>query len=169
MAQGKKLNCKIESKGITHEITPKHPVYRLRYVVMTRCYNASKRDYPYYQSKGIKLCQEWLTNPESFFKWCFDNNWEIGLALDRKDSTKDYSPDNCQFISKSLNLKKMHHENNFIGENSPNAKLNKDDVIEIKKRLDLGVTCSRLSRDFNVSRTTIQAIKTGQNWSHLKK
>lgn len=167
MAQGIKLNCTITSKGIVHAITPKHPIYRLRYVIMTRCYNASPKDYQYYQGKGIKLCSDWITNPESFFQWCFDNGWEPGLALDRIDSSKDYSPDNCQFIAKSLNLKKMHQENNFVGETAPNAKLSKEDVIEIKKRLDLGVTCARLSRDFKVGPTTINAIKSGKNWSHL--
>ena len=167
MAQGKKLNCIITSNGIVHTITPKHPVYRLRYVMMTRCYNASAKDYQYYQGKGIKLCSEWITNPISFFQWCFDNGWKDGLALDRINSSKDYTPDNCQFISKSLNLKKMHHENNFSGETAPNAKLSELDVIEIKKRLELGVTAARLSRDFNVGRSTVQAIKSGQNWKHL--
>lgn len=167
MAQGIKLNIVIESKGILHEITPKHPVYRLRYVIMTRCYNASKRDFPYYQGKGIKLCSEWITNPESFFKWCFDNNWQEGYALDRKDPAKDYSPENCQFIPKSLNLIKMHQQNNMIGDNACNVKLTEEQVKKIKYLLDVGVTCARLSRDFKVARSTIQAIKSGQNWKHI--
>lgn len=167
MAQGIKLNIVIESNGILHEITPKHLVYRLRYVIMTRCYNAKNKDFKYYQGKGIKVCDEWLNNPQSFFQWCFDNGWKEGMALDRIDSQKDYSPDNCQFISKSLNLSKMHQQNNMIGDKAPNSKLNTDDVIEIKKRLEIGVTCARLSRDFNVARATIQSIKSNKSWSHL--
>lgn len=167
MSQGKKLNLVIRSKGKDHEMHVKHPVYNLRYTLMTRCYNASPTDFPYYQGRGIKVFSDWITNQESFFQWCFDNGWENGLALDRINPDQDYTPENCQFISKKNNLEKMHRDRQMAGESAPNAKLKLEQVLEIKKLLDLGVTCVRISRDFGVSKSTVAAIKRGQNWSNV--
>jgi len=164
MAQGIKLNLVITSKGKNYEIHVKHPVYRLRHIIMTRCYNASVRDFPYYQGRGIKVCSDWISNQKSFFQWCFDNGWEKGLALDRINPDLDYTPENCQFISKKKNLEKMHRDNKMIGEAAPNAKLNLEQVLQIKKLLGLGVTCVRIAKDYNVSKSTVSAIKRGQNW-----
>ena len=167
MAQGKKLNCKVLSNGIEYEITTKHPVYNLRYTIMTRCYNASQEDYPFYQGRGIKVCPEWISNPLSFFQWCFDNGWQKSLVLDRIDNNKDYEPSNCRFVDNTFNLKKMHIDNNLIGENAPNAKLTLQNVLEIKKLLEMDVRYSRLAKDFGVSASTIGAIKRKQNWKDV--
>lgn len=94
--------------GLTKRNGPHHPLYRMRNSIMTRCYNAKKTDYSYYQGKGIKVFQEWIDDPKSFYDWAIENGWEEGLTIDRIDSNKDYCPDNCQFLSRSANLKKMH-------------------------------------------------------------
>ncbi len=143
MAQGKKLNCKIISNGIEYEITTSHPIYNLRYTIMTRCYNAALKDYKFYQGKGIKVCDKWKNDFISFFQWCMDNGWKKGLVLDRIDNDKDYSPDNCRFITFTENLQQ---------------------VIEIRKRLALKIPAKYIAQDFNVSASTIGAIKRGQNW-----
>jgi hypothetical protein len=163
-AKGWNYNSKIVSNGKVHEISIKHPLYRLRYTILTRCYNAAPNDFPYYQGKGIKVCDEWKLNPSMFYQWCLDNNWKVGLALDRIDSSKDYSPDNCQFLGKSENLVKMHIENPMNGEKGPNSKLTDNNVFEIRKLLEMGVTCTRIGKDFGVSKSAIQAIKSKQNW-----
>jgi len=58
----------------------------------------------------------------------------------------------------------MHRDNKMIGEAAPNAKLNLEQVLQIKKLLGLGVTCVRIAKDYNVSKSTVSAIKRGQNW-----
>ncbi len=163
-ARGWNYNKIIVSKDQVYTIDVKHALYRLRYTIMTRCYNADIKDFPYYQGKGIIVCDEWKLNPESFYQWCLDHGWSVGMVLDRIDNNKNYSPDNCQFIDSSENLKKMHRDNIMTGENAPNSKLTLQDVIEIRKRLEAGVTCVRIAKDFNVGRSTISAIKLGQNW-----
>lgn len=47
-------------------------------------------------------------------------------------------------------------------------KLSIQDVIEIKKLLKLGVPCSKLGRDYGVTKESINAIKNGKNWKHIK-
>lgn len=163
-AKGWNYNKIIVSNGQVYIIDVKHPLYRLRYTIMTRCYNADEKDFAYYQGKGITVCDEWKCNPESFYQWCLDNGWKKGVALDRIDPDKNYSPENCQFIELSENLKKMHQDRNMAGENAPNAKLTLEQVIEIKRRLALGITSKRIADDFNVAPSTIGAIKRGTNW-----
>jgi len=47
-------------------------------------------------------------------------------------------------------------------------KLNIDLVSEIKEKLNLGVTSSRLARDYYVSYSTIEAIKKRRTWKYVK-
>jgi hypothetical protein len=167
MAQGKKLTDKVISNGIEYAITTKHPIYQLRYRIMTRCYNASAIDYPYYQGKGIKMCDEWKNDYISFFKWCLDNGWKDGLVMDRIDSNKNYEPSNCRFVTIEENISKMHKDNGMYGEKSANAKLTEDQVREIRKLIAADVKLTRIAKDFRVAPTTIGAIKRKQNWKDL--
>ena len=36
-------------------------------------------------------------------KWTLDNEYEKGLQLDRIDNAKGYSPENCRFVTASVN------------------------------------------------------------------
>jgi len=167
MAQGIKLDDKVISNGIEYAITTKHPIYNLRYIIMTRCYNASTRDFPYYQGKGIRICPEWKDDFVVFFKWCLDNGWKKGLVLDRFDHNKDYEPSNCRFITVQENSSNMHKENAMYGENSANAKLTEDQVRQIRKLIAMDIKLTRIAKDFNVTASAIGAIKRRQNWKDL--
>lgn len=75
------------------------------YEMMKRCYNEKSVMWKWYGEKGIKVCQEWH-NPEAFKSWARENGYEKGLRLERIDSEKDYSPENCYFgikMKKNLN------------------------------------------------------------------
>lgn len=96
----------------------KIPLYRIRNTIITRCYNASKRDFPYYQGKGIRVCEEWIQRPASFAEWALNNGWKKGLVLDRIDPRGNYEPSNCQFLTVSENLKKMHREKDLPKNNT---------------------------------------------------
>lgn len=72
-------------------------IYRHMY---RRCYDQMDKHYIYYGSAGITICDEWLYDAEKFILWALDNGYEIGLSIERKDITKGYSPENCEWISK---------------------------------------------------------------------
>lgn len=82
-------------------------LYRKLYNMKQRCYNEKNKSYKTYGGRGITICDEWLTNFESFMEWSLNNNYEIGLEIDRIDGNKGYSPDNCQYISKTENVRKQ--------------------------------------------------------------
>ena len=66
-----------------------------------RCYNANAKNYEYYGGRGIAICEEWRTSYEAFRGWANSNGYKDGLSLDRIDPDKDYSPDNCRWITMS--------------------------------------------------------------------
>jgi len=84
----------------------KHPIYRHWKSMKERCLNKNCSHYRWYGEKNIKVCQEWINSSESFIKWAFSNNWKKGLTLDRINPRLGYSPENCQFITKSENSKR---------------------------------------------------------------
>ena len=66
----------------------------VHYEMMKRCYNPKSIMYKNYGALGIKVCPEWHDR-ENFRKWALENGYKKGLHLDRIDTTKDYTPDNC--------------------------------------------------------------------------
>lgn len=56
------------------------------------------------------------------------------------------------------------HGNSQKGEKSPNSKLNKNDVIEIRKKT---CTLKEAAQRFGVSQSLIVGIRAGKFWSHI--
>lgn len=68
-----------------------------------KCYEAMKDRCKYYSpwvDKGIKVCDEWLSNPQAFFDWALGNGYDDSLTLDRIDVYGNYEPSNCRWITK---------------------------------------------------------------------
>lgn len=80
--------------------------------MLDRCYNQKEKNYQWYGAKGIKVCNEWLKDYKSFENWAFNNGYKDDLTIDRKDPNKNYSPENCQWISLGENSRKANA--NFI-------------------------------------------------------
>jgi len=80
----------------------------LRYILkgmIQRCHNQNSTSYGKYGAKGISVCSEWKNNRMSFYKWSVENGYAKGLTIDRIDSSKGYSPENCRWITLSENNK----------------------------------------------------------------
>ena len=54
---------------------------------------------------GIKICEEWLNDKNSFVNWALDNGYEEGLTIDRINSDKDYCPENCRWVTLNDNAR----------------------------------------------------------------
>ena len=73
-----------------------------------RCYKVPPTDdtWCWYRGKGITVCDEWRNSKEAFIEWALANGWKQHLTIDRIDSDKNYSPDNCQWITRRENTLK---------------------------------------------------------------
>ena len=74
-------------------------------LIVQGCYNKNDKNYVFYGEKGIKICDEWLQNPKEFEEWALLNGYEDYLTIDRINPEKDYSPQNCRWVTCSENSK----------------------------------------------------------------
>ena len=67
-----------------------------------------------YRKKSIKVCDEWQ-DFENFAAWAYAHGYKDpkkgenvcdALSIDRIDSSGDYTPDNCQWITRRNNSRK---------------------------------------------------------------
>lgn len=63
-----------------------------------RCENPKSDSYYLYGAKGITVCDEWHSFKQ-FYEWAMATGYSDSLSIDRKDSTKGYSPDNCRWAT----------------------------------------------------------------------
>ena len=64
-----------------------------------RCSNSNHSAYKWYGARGIKVCEQWKNNFESFYEWAMSNGYKEGLQIDRIDSNKDYCTENCRWVT----------------------------------------------------------------------
>ena len=81
-------------------------LYRRYYHIKERCYNPNSKSYARYGGRGIKMCDEWLNDYQSFENWCLSHGYEKNLAIDRINNDGDYAPDNCRFVTLKENNQK---------------------------------------------------------------
>lgn len=126
-----------------------------------RCYNPSCKSYKNYGGRGITICDEWR-NPEkvsikgtknnnitkgfvAFKEWALNNGYADNLTIDRIDTNKGYSPDNCRWATSK------EQQNN----------LRNNVIITYKGRTKtLAQWCEELNVDYQLVRHRLQ-----RNWS----
>ena len=74
--------------------------------MISRCSNINDKDYRWYGAKGVEVCAEWRNNPLKFEEWAITHGYRDNLTIDRIDSAKDYSPENCRWITLSENTRR---------------------------------------------------------------
>lgn len=97
-----------KSCGCTHHAhltkhgLAKHPLYFVWKGMKQRCYYEKAVNWKDYGGRGIKICDEWRDDFNSFYSWAIDK-WSKGLYLDRERNDGDYEPSNCRFVTRRTN------------------------------------------------------------------
>ena len=102
------------------------------------------------RNKG-KVCNEWLNNYETFRNWSFNNGYEKGFRIYRKDKNKPYQPNNCYYRENSKERKTKLFK--VIYKNSELT------LEELSKHNDCEVGLKMLVQRINQGLTVEEAIK----------
>ena len=139
-----------------------------------RCNDPRNNRYGYYGAKGIKCL---LTEVDmTALTYCYDVHTMKKPQLHRKKSNENYVLANCMFIEASEHSRITHTGKKRsaetkakmskaggtrFGEEHGMARLTNDQARDIFNSKQKGVD---LAKRYGVARSTISAIKTGQNW-----
>lgn len=86
-------------------------LYGVWCTMKSRCNNPNAVHYQNYGGRGIKVCDEWRLDFQSFYDWAYANGYREGLSIDRINVNGDYEPSNCRFVT-------MKVQNNNRGNNA---------------------------------------------------
>lgn len=101
---------------------------------------------------GVTCCKEWQKYIP-FAVWAKANGYQEHLTLDRKDSTKGYSPDNCRWVT--------YTENN---RNRRNVRFTMESIREIRRLRSQGMLQREIAERFGVNQSQISPICSGKRW-----
>lgn len=80
-------------------------LYHVFVSMKQRCYNPNSDRWYCYGAKNIRVCEEWVGDVSRFIEWALENGYKEGLSIDRIDPKKDYSPDNCRWLTRADNTR----------------------------------------------------------------
>lgn len=57
----------------------------------------------HYRKRGITICSQWIDSYATFRIWALANGFKPELQLDRIDNDGNYTPENCRWVSHTVN------------------------------------------------------------------
>ncbi len=152
---------KLTSKSLTkHGDSNKNSKYKNLFGIWAgmrdRCNRKTNQDYKYYGANGIIVENIWDDYLE-FKKWSILNGYEPNknLQIDRIDSNKNYSPENCRWVSPKINQR-----------NRDCVLLDMTKANEIRILLTKEISISKIAEMYEVHPDTVKDINKGKTWQH---
>lgn len=101
------VNKKLAKDRFTKHGKSKTRLYHIWTGMIYRCTNPKATGFENWGGKGVNVCREWKDDFMNFFLWAMKSGYSDNLEIDRIDNDGNYEPGNCQWITKSENIKKM--------------------------------------------------------------
>jgi hypothetical protein len=134
-----------------------NPLYERWREIRRRCMAPSNKSWKHYGGRGIRVCEEWDSFPE-FEQWAVSNGYSDGLHIDRIDVNKDYSPDNCRWVTnlQNQNNKRNNYYVTAFGETKTLAEWGRDSRCMVS----YDTLCQRLNQKRPTRWSPEEAIST---------
>jgi hypothetical protein len=118
-----------------------------------RCLNPNCKDYPNYGGRGITLDPRWHSFAEFYSE--MGPKPAAGYTLERKDSNKGYSAQNCVWATRTEQVR-----------NRRMTKLTLDVARQIRERYTKGgVSQRQLAAEYHVSQSLIKCVVLNRYWA----
>lgn len=145
--------CK--NKVITKHNLTKTRIYHIWSAMKQRCYNKNLKEYKHYGFRGIKVCDEWLTDFMNFYIWAYANGYQSNLSIDRINNDGNYEPNNCRWAT-------IKEQNNNMSTNHfvlyKNEKLTLSQLAE-KYNIKYDIVKNRMRLGWYIERIVTQPIR----------
>lgn len=86
-------------------------LHRIWMQIHARCNATHGKNYDWYASRGITVCDEW-SDFLTFYFWAINNGYSDDLTIDRIDVERGYEPSNCRWVD--LVVQANNKRNNFL-------------------------------------------------------
>ena len=112
----------VGNRFTTHSKSKKR-LYRTYHHMKERCYSPKAKGYVDYGGRGISICDEWLSDFESFYDWAVSHGYSDELSIDRIDVNGNYEPSNCRWATNTEQERNKRHTRKltFQGKTKPLA------------------------------------------------
>lgn len=94
--RGHTSSCGCSRKGHGGQYTRLYSIWQS---MKSRCYYNKNKNYKYYGGRGIIVCDIWKDSFQEFESWALNNGYSDELTIDRINTNKDYTPDNCRWTT----------------------------------------------------------------------
>lgn len=140
-----------KSKNKIHGMTDTR-IFHCWSAMKDRCTNERHKAYKNYGGRGIRVCDEWLHDFQTFYEWAMENGYSDELSIDRIDNDGNYEPSNCRWITykEQQNNKRTNHYLEYDGEVKTIAQW--AEIVGIKRKV--------LTQRINNGWTTEKALTT---------
>ena len=134
----------------------KHELYGTYRCMLDRCYVKTTTGYKNYGGRGIKVCDRWVDNENSFYEDMGERPKD--MSLDRIDTNGNYTPENCRWATYKVQ-----------SQNRRDNVLTSDMVVKMRKLHESGRSIRSIWMEFvpNSNYSTVRCAVKSLTWKNL--